>query len=94
VDADNPAFITPDKFIGEVFQKIKIVELQAIRALLNQGFSVVAVGGEGIPVVRGADGELRGVAAVVDKGGRMVIITRPDNLHRALKSGHGTHITV
>lgn len=44
-----------------------IVELRAIRALLNRGFVVVAAGGGGIPVVRERDGSLRGVEAVVDK---------------------------
>ena len=44
-----------------------IVELDAIRSLLNDGFNVVAVGGGGIPVVMDDKGELHGVAAVVDK---------------------------
>lgn len=45
----------------------KIVELEAIRVLLANGFNVVAVGGGGIPVIADARGELQGVAAVVDK---------------------------
>jgi len=44
-----------------------IVELRAIRALVHRGFVVVAAGGGGIPVTRGADGSFRGVEAVVDK---------------------------
>lgn len=44
----------------------KILELPAIRALLNAGQIVVCVGGGGVPVVR--DGyKVRGVPAVVDK---------------------------
>ncbi len=45
----------------------EIVELDAIVALLRQGFTVVACGGGGIPVVRRADGCLQGVEAVIDK---------------------------
>ena len=36
-------------------------------ALLAAGYIVVAAGGGGIPVVRGPDGGLRGVEAVIDK---------------------------
>ncbi len=46
---------------------LRILELEAIRALVEGGFVVIAVGGGGIPVLRGPDGELRGVEAVVDK---------------------------
>jgi carbamate kinase len=46
---------------------LRIVEEDAIRALLDQGFVVVSVGGGGIPVVADADGNLSGVAAVIDK---------------------------
>jgi carbamate kinase len=46
---------------------VEIVELDAIRALVEQGFVVVAVGGGGIPVALDARGHLRGVDAVIDK---------------------------
>ena len=48
-------------------QPIRIVEEQAIRSLLDEGFVVISVGGGGIPVVRTAEGNLEGVAAVIDK---------------------------
>jgi carbamate kinase len=46
---------------------LRIVELAAIRALIAAGVVVITVGGGGIPVVADADGNLQGVAAVIDK---------------------------
>jgi carbamate kinase len=46
---------------------IRIIEEDAIRSLLEDGFVVIGVGGGGIPVVRRPDGDLEGVAAVIDK---------------------------
>ena len=45
----------------------KIIEIDAIRAMADSGFVVVAAGGGGIPVVRGEDGMLSGIDGVVDK---------------------------
>lgn len=44
----------------------KILEFQAIVSLVQQGFSVVASGGGGIPVIQTPEG-YKGVAAVIDK---------------------------
>lgn len=46
---------------------VEIVELDAIQALLDDGFNLVTVGGGGIPVVQNGAGDLRGVDAVIDK---------------------------
>jgi len=45
----------------------EIIELTAIKALINAGVVTVAVGGGGIPVIRDDQGDLKGVAAVIDK---------------------------
>lgn len=45
---------------------IGLVEKEAVRTLLDQGFFVIAVGGGGIPVIC-KNQELKGVEAVVDK---------------------------
>lgn len=44
-----------------------IVEVDAIKKLIESGFSVIAVGGGGIPVIEKENGDLRGIEAVIDK---------------------------
>ena len=96
VDAGDPAFADPAKFIGPVYDKgqvdalaaqrgwivkpdgrhwrrvvpspdpKEIVQLGAIRRLVNDGFLVVCLGGGGVPVIR-VDGGHEGVEAVIDK---------------------------
>jgi carbamate kinase len=48
-------------------QPVEVIEASAIRALIAVGSIVIAGGGGGVPVVREADGTLRGVEAVIDK---------------------------
>jgi carbamate kinase len=45
----------------------EILEVEAIQTLARSGFIVIGAGGGGIPVVCDEAGELRGVAAVIDK---------------------------
>jgi carbamate kinase len=42
-------------------------EINAIKALMMSNYVVIAAGGGGIPVIRDAQGNLRGVYAVIDK---------------------------
>lgn len=63
--------IAPD---GPSFRRVvpspepeRIVELAAIRLLLDAGVLVICSGGGGVPVVADPDGGLHGVEAVVDK---------------------------
>ncbi len=45
----------------------EVVELEAVKTLLNAGTIVVTVGGGGIPVIDAGDQNWQGVAAVIDK---------------------------
>jgi carbamate kinase len=57
-------------------EPLEIVDAPAIEALCAAGFIVVGSGGGGIPVVRGADGALRGVEAVIDKDLAAALLAR------------------
>ncbi len=46
---------------------LTIQEINAIRALIMNDYIVIAVGGGGIPVIRDAQGNLKGANAVIDK---------------------------
>jgi carbamate kinase len=96
VEADDPAFASPTKFIGPVYEADharalaaergwtvkadgdwwrrvvpspdpkQIIQLDAIRRLVDGGFLVVCVGGGGVPVIANGDGHV-GIEAVIDK---------------------------
>jgi carbamate kinase len=46
---------------------VRILEQDAIEALLQDGFVVIGIGGGGIPVIEDEGGDLVGVEAVIDK---------------------------
>lgn len=57
-------------------EPIEVLETAMIRTLVANGYAVVAAGGGGIPVVREADGRLRGVEAVIDKDLTAALLAR------------------
>jgi len=56
----------------------KVVELESVKELLNAGHIVVTVGGGGIPVID-EGGELKGIAAVIDKDFASSLLAREIN---------------
>lgn len=48
-------------------QPVRILQQDAIMSLVSAGFTVVGVGGGGIPVIENESGEIEGVEAVIDK---------------------------
>ena len=57
-------------------EPLAIIELDAIRHLVEYRYVVTAVGGGGIPVVRDAAGDLHGVEAVIDKDLASALLAR------------------
>ena len=57
-------------------EPVALVELEMIRLLVNECAVVICAGGGGIPVVRDADGHLRGVEAVIDKDRGAALLAR------------------
>ncbi|HUQ73623.1 MAG TPA: carbamate kinase [Burkholderiales bacterium] len=53
-----------------------VLNLAVIRALLDAGMLVIAGGGGGIPVTRGANGECHGMQAVIDKDLTSALLAR------------------
>ncbi|WP_028108767.1 carbamate kinase [Ferrimonas futtsuensis] len=108
VSEQDPAFSSPDKFIGPIYTReeadrmasaygwtvkadgphwrrvvpsprpMKIVEIDAIRNLLDAGETVICCGGGGAPVVRGEQG-ISGVEAVIDKDLAAALLARELN---------------
>ena len=57
-------------------EPLEVLDVEPVRALLAAGHVVVAAGGGGIPVVRDAEGRLRGVEAVIDKDLTAALLAR------------------
>jgi carbamate kinase len=80
----------------------EIVELPAVRQLIDAGITTITVGGGGIPVVRnehspdtgrpGTDHDLRGVAAVIDKDYASALLAQSINADLFLISTAVEHV--
>ena len=57
----------------------RIIELNTIRRLVEDGELVICCGGGGVPVVQDADGLFRGAAAVIDKDRTSALLARELN---------------
>ena len=64
----------------------RIVEIDAIRHLVDGGFVVVAAGGGGIPVVSDEASHLQGVPAVIDKDHAGALLAREIDANRMIIS--------
>jgi carbamate kinase len=60
---------------------VAIIERRAIERAIDTGAIVIAVGGGGVPVVRGESGDLRGVEAVIDKDRASSVLARQLKAH-------------
>lgn len=106
VDAADPAFQAPTKFIGPVYEReeaeararaagwsiaadgdkwrrvvpspqpVEIPDVRVLKLLLNQNVIVICTGGGGIPVLRGKDGSLTGIEAVIDKDAASALLAQ------------------
>ncbi len=106
VDARDPAFQNPTKFIGPVYEQaeaearakaagwtiaadgdkwrrvvaspkpVEIPDIRVLKLLLDQGVIVICTGGGGIPVLRGKDGSLSGIEAVIDKDAASALLAQ------------------
>ncbi len=57
----------------------KIIELEAVKSLISAGIITITVGGGGIPVIENEQGNLEGVAAVIDKDYASSLLARSLN---------------
>ncbi|NUT40072.1 MAG: carbamate kinase [Thermoactinospora sp.] len=57
-------------------QPLEILDAPAVRVLMDAGYTVVAAGGGGVPVVRLDDGALAGIEAVIDKDLAAALLAR------------------
>ena len=114
VAADDPAFASPSKPIGPMYDAATahalaeqrgfavardgdgwrrvvaspephgLLEADAVRNLVDQGFLVVASGGGGMPVVLDGEGRPHGIEAVVDKDFAAVVLAEAVGAERLL----------
>ncbi|MFI6483207.1 carbamate kinase [Nonomuraea sp. NPDC050663] len=57
-------------------EPLEILDAPAVQVLMDAGYTVVAAGGGGVPVVRLDDGSLAGIEAVIDKDLAAALLAR------------------
>ncbi len=55
---------------------VAILNIAPIRLLVEAGVCVICAGGGGIPVIRGKDGKMEGIEAVIDKDRTVALLAR------------------
>jgi len=55
---------------------VEIIELEAIKLLINHGYIVLAAGGGGVAVMRNEQGDLEGLEAIIDKDKASSLLAR------------------
>lgn len=73
-------------------EPLRILELEAIRALRDSGSLVIALGGGGIPVVLDPDGSTCGIEAVIDKDRASALLASALNVDVMLISTDVDHV--
>jgi len=73
---------------------LEVLDLVTIAALMDSGHVVIAAGGGGIPVVREADGALRGVEAVIDKDLTATVLAKSLSVDVLLIATDVSHVMV
>ncbi len=73
---------------------LEVLDVATVAALMASGQVVIAAGGGGIPVVREADGTLRGVEAVIDKDLTATLLARSLDVDVLLIATDVDHVMV
>ncbi|MFC2131680.1 carbamate kinase [Bacteroidota bacterium] len=61
-------------------EPVKILQLEIIKKTIEMGFVGIALGGGGIPVTINADGEIKGIEAVIDKDRSSALLSKDLNV--------------
>lgn len=70
----------------------RVVELDVVRLLVDDGATVITCGGGGIPIMRNPDGHLRGIEAVIDKDRTSALLAARLGATRLIISTSVSHV--
>lgn len=74
-------------------EPLEVVELEALKALFEKNFTLIAAGGGGIPVIE-EQGELKGVDAVIDKDKASALLASEMGMDALIISTGVTHVSL